>query len=412
MTVRCLERSQLIRAATVTALAASVAWLPAQTVHQVGPGALPQIADAITIASPGDIIEVASGAYRTFTCDKALTITAAPLAQVEIYPDFGFNVPPTVFQVPPAQSARVQGLHFRSLSFIQLSEVHVLSGTVCFEGCRWTGALTVDQLLNVDSAACWLRDCELTVGNVAYDIPALRATNASIAAVDCEFHGGHLLPDGWLGAGAGIDASNTSLHLTRCDVVGGNTNIFSCFYPAGDAVRTDRGDLCWLADSQLQGGTAACNLSGGGAGLRNTSTAAVKLTRTTVIGGPGGTVVTAVIGPTAPGQLLGLANPAPEPLLAAPFQVDYLTEPNETLFVFASFELDPMLPALTQETTWVPANSYLHVAVLAADSTGAATFATAVPNAPGLRHTGIWLHAAALAASPFRVAAPVGGVLR
>lgn len=395
-----------------TLLLASASPVTAQTVHHVGPGNILQIGAAVAFASPGDIIEVATGNYRAFTCDKAVTIVAEPGAQVEVYPDFGFGVPPTLFQLPAGQVARVRGLHFHSISFIQISEVHVLSGTVAFEECRWTGALTMAQTLLVQNAACWLRDCELVVGATAFANPAVRAISAQVAAVDCLMQGSDLLPDGSFGAGAGVDATNSAVHLTRCTVSGGVTYIFSCFYPAGDAVRTDRGDWTWISDSSLQGGNAFCALGGGGAALRNTSTTAVKLSRNTLVGGTGGASVNVVVGPTAPGQLVGLAAAAPQPLLGAPYLVDYLAEPNETLFVFASLDLQPLLPSVSQEATWLPVNGYVCVAALPADSAGLATFTTNVPNAPSLKHQGIWLHAAALTSGPWRVSAPLGGVLR
>ncbi|HIE72010.1 MAG TPA: hypothetical protein EYP98_18535 [Planctomycetes bacterium] len=86
------------------------------------------------------------------------------------------------------------------------------------------------------------------------------------------------------------------------------------------------------------------------------------------------------------------------------------------MFVFASLELQPLLPSVSQGATWLPAyglpaSGYVCVAVLTTDLAGLATFATNVPNAPSLVHQSIWLHAATLSTAPWRVSAPVGGVL-
>ena len=94
----------------------------------------------------------------------------------------------------------------------------------------------------------------------------------------------------WLGsagAGDGIRATNSHLHLVRCLVRGGDTPTVFCFYPPGDGVVTDRGDRTWIADSTLVGGTSACGP--GGAALVNTSASPARLARAT---------------PTAPAGLL------------------------------------------------------------------------------------------------------------
>src|SRR5262245_6925540 len=60
-----------VTALSVAKLATST--LLAQAVLPV-PASYPQIGAAIAAAQPGDVIEIASGTYAPFTCNKAITI--------------------------------------------------------------------------------------------------------------------------------------------------------------------------------------------------------------------------------------------------------------------------------------------------------------------------------------------------
>ena len=111
------------------------------------------------------------------------------------------------------------------------------------------------------------------------------------------------------------------------------------------------------------------------------------------------------------GHLIGLAATT-EIQLGVPYQVSFQAEPNEALFVLASLDLRSQLPVFSQEATWLPANDVFFMGLAAADSAGLATFAIGVPGHASLDHKSIWLHAAALSTSPWRIGAPVGGVIR
>ncbi len=385
----------------------------AQAVHLVGPGGFAQIGPAIAAATPGDIVRVAAGSYDEFTCAKGVTIAAVPGAQVDIVPSM-LSVAPlaTVFQVPAGQSARVRGLHFRSPQVFQVMTTKVLGGTVAFESCTFTGNVLIDEVMLVQNSAVWLRDCVLTADTTALANPALRAQGSTIAAIDCTFRGSNLAPDGYVGAGDGIDASSSSLHLVRCTVEGGNTTILSCFYPAGDGVRTDRGDLTWIADSTLRGGSGLSSCGRGGIALRNTSAWPVRLARVSLVPGAGQVPGSGSVGPTVADPLVGLAGASAPIVLGASYRVDYRTSPNAALVVLLSLDLAPQPPQMFVEATWLPVPESLWLTTLIADSAGVATLQTAVPNLVWLRDVGIWLHAADLLSGPWHLAPPIGGLAR
>ncbi|MEZ6037155.1 MAG: hypothetical protein R3F29_06720 [Planctomycetota bacterium] len=394
------------------AMALPLAFASAQTVHLVGPGGFAQIGAAIAAAAPGDIVRVAAGTYAEFVCDKGVTIVAMPGAQVDIAPSTGSaNQSVTRFQLPAGHSARVRGLHFTSpLSLLSMA-TYVIDSTVAFESCTFAANLVSDDLLRVQNGAVWLRDCTLDVGQLSWPVPALRADNSRVAAVDCTFRGNRLAPDGFFGAGHGIDASASDLHLVGCTVSGGDTMFLSCFYPAGDALRLANGSRAWLADSTLTGGDGNGNCGPGGTALRNLGPAAVHLTRTTLVPGGGNPNGLASVGPTVADTLIGLAAPSQPAIVGAPYAVAWRTTPGDVLFVLLSLELVPAPPAVTVEATWLSPPQSFWFATLVADVTGTATLQTGVPNTASLRDVGMWLTAVDLATSPWHVAPPIGGTL-
>src|SRR5262245_13490660 len=100
--------SPCLHAAVALAFALAAGRLPAQVVRQVGPGAIPQIHQAIAQSAPGDVIVVASGAYENFVLDRGLTLVAAPGANVSVFAD-QFTNAATRMVIPAGQQARVAG---------------------------------------------------------------------------------------------------------------------------------------------------------------------------------------------------------------------------------------------------------------------------------------------------------------
>ncbi|MGE3173080.1 MAG: hypothetical protein AB7O97_10685 [Planctomycetota bacterium] len=369
---------------------------PAQATLLVGPGGFAQLDAAIAAASPGDFVQVATGTYLPFTCSKGVTIAAAPGADVRILPTPSLAAAATVFQIPAGQSARVFGLHFDTAA-LRVQTTRVLAGTATFELCSFTGSFPQSETLLVQNASAWLRGCQM--GALDSDSPcaALRAQNAAVAAVDCDFVGSRArnsVSDG----GPGVDASGSSLHLSRCQLRGGDSG---GSFVGGEAVRTDRGDLTWISDSVLTAGAAV--------GIPNvplhyTGATPPHIARTSRNGSFGPPVIQ--------DHLVGFAEATQTLQRGGVYRVDWQTLPNGVLAVLFSDELDAQPPILTLESTWLPALGTQWLATLVADGTGRATFTATVPNSPALRDIGVWLHAGDPLATPWRAAPPVGGLLR
>src|SRR5688572_24959942 len=295
--------------------------LCAQAVLHV-PASYPQIGAAIAAAQPGDVVEVATGTYESFTCNKAITITARAGATVQVVAPMPVTTPWVTatngFAVPPGGLAKVNGVHFGNASFLLRQRVAVTSGSVAFENCWLEAAHDGDAGLRVDNAAVWLRNCRCSgqestgpasIGGNGLPCAGLLANTAFVAAVDCEFAGGRLLPDGFSGAGDGIRATSSSVHLVRCTVTSGPSFSLGCFYPNGHGLHVINGAGTWVVDSTLRGASGPM-CTGGSDALRNAGTVPVNLTRVVTIPGVGSTSSgAATVGPTVADNALGLAAP-------------------------------------------------------------------------------------------------------
>lgn len=387
----------------------------AQTVRSV-PGTYPQIGGAIAAAQPGDVIEVASGSYLPFSCGKAVVITAQPSAIVTVQANSFSGTATTAFTIPAGSLARVHGLRFVNPVPILKMRVAVLGGHVAFENCSFEAEPYADAGLRVSNAAVWLRGCRAAghhsvspfnmPGNVG-PCAGLLAVNSSVAAVDCEFVGGDMVADGSFGAGDGVRADSSLVHLVRCTATGGGSA--SSSYPNGHGLHVLGTGGTWLADVTLRGGSHAQQPTGGDA-LHNASAIPVHLTRVTTIPGAGtASLGLAIFGPTLADSALGLGAATVDARLGSPYRIDYLSNPNVLIGVFLSDTLSALPPTVTVEPTWLPGNAPF-VTFLLTDTLGAATFQTSIPNVPGLRYRSFWLHAAAWPA-PLHVSPPIGGLL-
>lgn len=393
--------------------------MPAQAVLQV-PAQYAQIDAAIAAAQPGDVVEVATGTYASFTCTKAITITAAVGATVQIECAIQFVTTTVGFVIAAGGFAKVQGLRFLNASYLLVQRVAVTAGCVAFENCYFEGAYNGDCGLRVDGAAVWLRACRCSghetlgpssiSGNV-FPCAGLLATNAIVAAVDCEFAGGGLIATGLTSAGDGLRATASMVHLVRSVVIGGDSASLGCFYPNGHGLHVINGTGTWVVDSTLRGGSGPGCASGGDA-LRNAGTVPVHLTRVVTLPGVGTSGSgAAVFGPSVADTALGLAGPTVDPRLGSPYRIDYRTNPNESILLFVSDGLVPAAPVVSVEPTWLVGVSPF-VALLVADAAGFASFQTTIPNAPSLRFVSLWLHAAVWPSLPLHVAPPIGGVVQ
>ncbi len=372
----------------LAAFLSSVAAL-AQTTLLVGPGGFPQIRDALAVAAPGDVIEVQPGTYAQFTASVGVTIRAITPGTVLVEMDLAFLPPATEIAPPAGQVVNCIGLDFRptAMSFLFFHHVVVSSGTATFDRCV-VQAQTANAL-SVDSARVHLQQCTLAgVGTGAAAI-ALAANNAVVTAVRCSFTGSSSasLP------GAAVRLRSSELQGSQLQLTGG-ANLFGA--PGAAALDMDATSSAWIGDSTLTGGGTTCPVSvGGGTGRLDRCTLAPAGACTSL---PTGLVVGA--DSTTP-----LQN-------GSPFTVDYRTDPNQLVLIFASTGLSYVpLPGITdQALTLDPGNLWLATALLS-DATG---FATVTWNMPAgqfmdtsLFVVGVGLTPALLALSP-----PVGGVIR
>ncbi|MCA8951022.1 MAG: hypothetical protein KDE27_16070 [Planctomycetes bacterium] len=391
----------------------TTATVVAQTVHTVGPGGFAQIADAIAAAAPDDVIEVQAGYYTPFVLDKALTIRAAPGARVSVLPSGADSVR----IMPPAGTvaalARIEFLN--PWRFFLGYGVRVERGTAWFEDCVFESPYTYQAAaLTVDHSAAVLRGCVIAgfgvgVSTAGTENPGLLAEVATVLATDCIFAGSNTTFDSYGGGGPGIAATTSDVHLVRCEVYGGD-QLHVWGNPAAAGIRSTNSNL-WLADCDVEGGAS---YQTGGVGVVQGWPVPVRTARTTIAGGPGlngGTTGAAVQGAVLAAPLLGL-DADPTPLVrGGTFALAFRTEPNWPVAVVLAPDVGPTtLPELAEPAGVPPATTSL-LALLVADSSGAAPFQTAIPAGPALLGAHLFVTGVAGASLPLQTAPPVGGLV-
>ncbi|MCR9244083.1 MAG: hypothetical protein NXI31_03570 [bacterium] len=410
-----MNRPTTLALAALLALVAGLA-APgtAQTVHRVGPGALPQIHAAIAIAGPGDVIEVQSGNYEPFTLSIPLTIRAAPGATVTVLPQLST---PVTLATPPGTVATLRGIRVLNPWRYPSCHVEVLGGTVFLEDCAFESSQSYRRAaLEVTDAHVILNRCALAGYGAARALVGaqnhgLHATRSTIQATDCSFFGSYTTWDSYGLGGTGLTATTSDVHLVRCDLVGGGKLL--AFANAGGAGIDTSSSRVWLADCNIVGGSTPGN-GGHEVGIRN-SGPAIQWTRSTIQGGrdQNGNRRPAFQGPQQQrSDLLGLAAAAPPIVRGSPFQLDFETAPGWPVWLFVHDELQANLrPEIEQPLAALPGTAAL-IGVLLADATGRATYRTTLPNLPiGLSAR---LHVTAVSGTtlPLQTMPPLGGVVR
>ena len=379
--------------------------LSAQTTHLVGPGGLPQIRDALAIAQPGDRIHVQPGAYAHFTATVGVTIRALVPGSVVVRYDaayapsgcpFCVDEGPTRFVVPAGQTAHVVGVqfqgNFQTVQFFQIHHrVEVQSGRVHFEDCLLNS--TKFFALQIAQAAQVHLDDTICGGGGGF--PYQGATGVKVAgtltAVGSLIGGGAGLQPV---DGTGLQVNGGTVHLSDCVLVGGAPQdpLVTYRFPALQGIGS-----AWLHGCVLQGGGCAVNWGGTQPDFDDCT-----FTSPTNCGIPTGPFP----------SLLGVAQATP-PLLGAPFTLDWSTEPNGLVAVFASFGLGRLdLPGILAQPGWVDPVNEFFVGALFADASGAATTTFALPANPLLTDLELWFKGVSGFAFPLQSSVPVGGVLR
>jgi hypothetical protein len=394
--------------------------LPAQTLRFVGPGGFATIQAAIDASTAGDIIEIAGGQYAPFTVDRAVTLTAAAGATVDVMAQT-FAGGSVLFSAPTG-CTKVRGIRFRNPTAFWLQcSILVQNSTASFTDCLFEAHTNEYQgALSARSAAVQLERCILLgsggptnstyPGVGASACSALKAYRSWIAAVDCGFFAGMQNWDFGFPVGHGVHCDGSAVHLVRCTAIGATNSWLTCAsYEGGDGLRVDAALQVSVADCQLIGGSGHCGL--GGHGLRNLTTAPVLLARTTAIGGYGGsTPGQPFVGPTASAPLLGLASPTVPLQRGAPWIVEYQAQPSALVLPAVSFDLAPHTDPRCFQRVWTPADA-TPLPVVTADAAGVVRLSFAVPANPALRGAAAWMHAFTPDAARFQSAPPIGGVV-
>lgn len=370
----------------------------AQTTHLVGPGGFPQIRDALAVAVSGDIVNVQPGTYAHFEATVGVTIRAVTIGTVlvEYDPAFAAGCTPgiscglTRIAPPVGQVVHCIGLDFRPnvVGFSPSHRVVVASGTVTFDRCALRAQNA--NALSVDGARVHLQGCTLAgVGTGGAAIALAASNNAAVTAVRCSFTGSSSasLP------GAAVRLRSAELQGSQLQLLGG-AQLFGG--PGATALDLDAPSAAWISDSSLTaGGGPTCPVVGSGTG---------RIDRCVLV--PTGTCTSL---PAA--LVVGIDSTTPLQN-GAPFTVDWRTDPNQLIAVFASPGLGYVpLPGITDQPLGIdPANFWLATAVVS-DATGFATFTWNMPAGQFL-DASLFVLGAGLAPTSLALSPPVGGVIR
>jgi hypothetical protein len=350
--------------------------LPSQTTHLVGPGGLPQVADALAIAAPGDVVHVQAGSYSGFTANIGVTIRA--LGQVSLG---------TIQCNPPVG----QTLHLVDLRD-QVHQIRVTGGRVTLDNClvfNLSGQPFGPPPLHVSNASVALLNCQLTC-NGTVDTPAMLAQQSDITIVDSVLKTTNFGPGTPVIrlAGGRLRASSTVLDSSFAFVAGA-----AC-------LQASAGAEAWISDSALQSALGYCPIEDLGA-------TTLRVERCTVSPASAGCTL------GQPGNpLLGIGQSAPLQN-GAPFTLDFHAAPTTLVALHASIGLGTFpIPGLFEQPSALDLTDFWFVGLYATDAAGDASVTFNMPA--GLYvDTPLWLEAITIEATfPWQVAPVVGGVIR
>lgn len=383
--------------------------LPAQSIHLVGRGALPQIRDALALAAPGDVVHVLPGTYAHFAASVGVTIRALGPGAVNVVYDPTFQTPgcalslpcmlsegATELTVPAGQALHLVGLTFEATEIPNplipiRHRVVVHGGRVTFDQCVLRASNT--NVLRATNASVHLQSCVVTARPLSSPAggTAIVAQDTDLTAIDCLIVGGSS-QGGMVMAGEGIRLTGGMLHGSNLEIRGGSI-LFPSSGPGALALNST--GAVWLSDSLLRGG---CPLLPAGQ----------QLSRCTLIA----TSTNCAPVPPSTVALLGISRPAPL-RAGSVFALDYVTEPNAFVAVVASTSLSRLdLPALLAQPSWLEQPPSFLAALVLADASGHATASWPIPARPGIADQRLWFMGLSGSTFPLQASPPAGGVAR
>jgi hypothetical protein len=365
----------------------------AQTTHVVGPGAYGNIGAALAVATAGDVVLVHPGNYPNFTVTRGVTIRAVTNG--------------TVWSGGLANVAAGETLHLVDLDVWRFS---VTGGACSFDRCRFhlSSGATWTVLLYTGDARVHLQQCEVGSPMAPYlgwgTLAAIKAINSTVSAVDCSFRGPDAAyPIAAAHGGAAIDLLDSTFHGSRIVATGGNGHT-SGTVPLlpGPALRAVN-STAWISDSVLTGGQAS-SAPGSPPLACPVDASTGRLARCTLVPASCPPPVVPTTGP-----LLAVHRVAPLQA-GSSFQLDFRTEPNEYVGVFASFALATNTFAELEQPTALDLGSLIPLSVLVTDGAGNTSGTWALP--PGTANLALWLQAVTPGALPLQLSPVAGGVVR
>lgn len=399
--MRVLRSAALLSFSLFCAVAAT-----SQSVLVVGPGGYATIQGAVDAASNGDIVRIAPGTYPVFQVSgKGLTLIADQPGTVRVrntYPngDVGFNLNPSL-------QLRLVDLIFEDDPTVGGLRVGIAYGITSIEGCTFVSGLLPVLSVGFDAVVV-MRRCQLQGSSEA----AMKVTSmAHLLASECTFTGAPVV--GLSTSGAALRVEGASAFLSNCTLTGGPYVGPAFAYVAGTAVRCGIPARVWVVDCTVLGGdSSVANVLPGPAVFNGGWT---SYHRGTVLGGIGPTgQAVAIPGPSMAEPLLGVTSPQTGLQLGASFDVVLRGAPGDILVTFGTTEMQPLqiVPILAQPLLGFLAPTGIVVDAAIAGPTGTASYSFLVPNAPAIRHVGVWFRGIDLATWPLQASPVVGGVIR
>jgi hypothetical protein len=353
--------------------------IPAQTVHVVGPGALPEISSALAIAAAGDIVHVQPGTYAPFAVGIACTIRASTPGTVLV--QSAAAAPSVTIAPPPGQTVHLVGVDFDADNG---QGVAITAGRVTLDQCTLRSTGTPLSITNAD---VHLQGCTITSTHHVGFHAAMTANGARVTAIDSTFQGSPHAMGFYYVTSPGIDATNATLHAARCTIRSGVYGI------QGPALRANGGQV-WLSDSTVTA-FIGCPI------------AATAMLADRCVVQP----VYATCPLPASGGLLGVARAQPLQN-GSPFSLTYTTIPNGYAVVFASQELASLtIPGLHAQTQWL-GGGILNLGVVLADASGQATGTWNIPAGTWLVDQPLWFQGLTGFAFPLQLSPVAGGLIR
>lgn len=335
--------------------------LPAQTTFLVGPNGLPQIGDAIALASDGDVILVEPGAYQSIILvNKSLTVRALVPGSVNTAGGFGNLVVAT----DTPRTVHLVGIDLRSLNGNNVR--------LTLEQCTTNAA---NGLLLTD-CICHLRQCTLQATPFPIVLPALGLQNSQATMIDSEVRGA--------GAGSAIRMTGSTLHVSGSGLFAGADGAAAV---VGDAAST-----LWLVDASATGTAFDCALQ----------IADARTFRSTV---------TPACPSTPNGLVLGTSQAQPLQT-GAPVTFAFATAPFHLVAVLASTGLTTTPVAWIEQDVQLDFGGLFVADLLLAGAQGDAARTWTLPASTALVDRTLWLQGLSGYSLPLQAGPVAGGVVR